>query len=461
MVLCGRYSEKEAISASLAAARESRSSVLVLRGEAGVGKTALLEFARESAAGMHVLSARGVESEANLPFAALHQLVRPALGRLDGLPPAQAAALLGALGLAQRGRDDRYLVSLACLTLMSELAERQPVVCLIDDAHWLDPASADALLFVARRLGAEGIAMLIAARDDDVRRFTAPDLPALEVEGLAAGDAAALLTRGADGPIAAEVRDHLVEQTRGNPLALLELPSALTADQLAGRAPIGHLPVTGGVERVFLERVRRLPGGARRLLLLAAADDTGRLATVLRAAGPAGGGHDALSPAEAAGLVSVNGDRLEFRHPLVRSAVYGGATSGDRRTAHLALAEALPEEDADRKIWHRAAAAVEPDDEIVDGLEAAAKRARQRGAFAAASLALERAAELTALDAHAGDRLVAAAQAALLAGRMNRAGALAERAEPLVADPLQHAEIALVRGSVELWIGRAPGPPRS
>ena len=381
-MLYGRDSERARIIALLAAARELRSGVMILRGDAGVGKTALLEEARASAADMHVLSARGVESEADLPFAALHQLIRPALGRLDRLPVAQATALAGALGLVERGRDDRFLVSVACLTLLSELAERRPVLCLVDDAQWLDAASADTLLFVARRLGTEAVVLLFATRADDVETFYAPDVPSLDISGLAAHDAATLLARGGDATVAAEVRDYLIEQTRGNPLALLELTSALSADQLRGRDPIEHLPITGGMERVFLRRVRDLPRASRQLLLVAAADDTGELSTVLQATGPAGNSRDALSAAEQAGLVSVSGTRLEFRHPLVRSAVYGGATSEERRAAHDALAGALPKDDADRRAWHRAAAAVDPDEEIAAELAATATRAARRGGLA-------------------------------------------------------------------------------
>ena len=455
-MLYGRDSERATIIALLTAARQSRSGVLILRGDAGVGKTALLEEARASAVDMHVLSAHGVESEADLPFAALHQLVRPALGRLDRLPGPQATALAGALGLTERGRDDRFLVSVACLTLLSELAERRPVLCLVDDAQWLDAASADTLLFVARRLGAEAVVLLVAARADDASTFYAPDVPSLDIPGLAAHDAATLLASAGDVRVAADVRDYLIEQTRGNPLALLELTSALSADQLHGREPIEHLPVTGGIERVFLRRIRDLPRASRQLLLVAAADDTGELTTVLQASEPAGNSRDALSAAEQAGLVSVSGARLEFRHPLVRSAVYGGATSEERRAAHDALAAALPKDEADRRAWHRAAAAVEPDEEIAGELATTATRAARRGGFAAASLALERAAQLTTGETTRASRLVEAAQASMLAGKFDRATTLVGRAEPLLSDPLLNAEVGLMRGSVELWIGSAP-----
>lgn len=397
LVLYGRDSERAQIGALLEAARDSRSGVLVLRGEPGVGKTALLEDARERAADMHVLTARGVESESELPFAALHQLTRPALEHLGDLPSPQAAALRGALGLGERTGEDRFLVSLALLSLLAEFAERRPVLCLVDDAHWLDTPSADALLFVARRLGAEGIVLLLAARGGDFRGFEAPDLPALDLRGLGVDAAERLLARHGRVEVAPRVRDQLVERTGGNALALLELPTALSEAQLAGAEPLpAALPLTEGVERVFLERVRRLPEGTQKLLLAAAADDSGNLAIVLEAAESLGAGADALDPAERSGLVSVHGARIDFRHPLVRSAVYNGVPSSQRRAAHRALADALAGlEVDDRRVWHLAAASLEPDEEVAEALEEAASSARKRAGFAAAASALERAASLT------------------------------------------------------------------
>jgi hypothetical protein len=271
-----------------------------------------------------VLSARGVELESELPFAGLHQLLRPALHLVERLPDLQARALNGALGLALRTGDDRFLISVACLSLLSELAERRPVLCLVDDVQWLDSPAADALLFVARRLDAERIVMLFAARDADGRSFTAPGLPTLELGGLDADAAETLLNRHAPVRIVPAVRDQIVERTGGNALALLELPSALSAGQLSGSEPLGEgLPLTQGVERVFLERVHRLPVPTQRLLLVAAADDTGILATVLRAGKTLGADGTALDPAETSGLVHVRGGRISLRHPLGR--VPGGA----------------------------------------------------------------------------------------------------------------------------------------
>ena len=310
-----------------------------------MGKTALLEDARERARDMQVLAARGVEAESELPFAGLHQLVRPALHLLERLPEPQAAALQGAFGLRQRAGEDRFLISVACLTLLSELAETRPVLCLVDDAQWLDASSADALMFVARRLDAEGIVMLFAARDGGDRGFEAREIPELEVSGLDSDAAAALIASGAGGGVAPAVRDVLVEQSGGNALALVELPKALSAAQLAGVEPLpDDLPLSRNVERVFRERVRRLPDATQQVLSLIAAEGSGRLAPVMRATEAAGVSADALGFAEQAGLVSVRGARVEMRHPLVRSAILQGMSAGARRSAHRALADALDDD---------------------------------------------------------------------------------------------------------------------
>jgi predicted ATPase len=396
-MLHGRRAECDALERLLADARRSRSGVLVVRGEAGAGKSALLDHAAERADGMTVLRAGGVESEAELPFAALHQLLRPVLGLTDRLPGPQAAALGGALGLAAAPEDrDRFLVSAAVLSLLGEVAEERPVLCLVDEAQWLDRSSAEALTFAARRLEAEGVVCLFAARDGDPRDFPAPGLPELRLNGLGPEAAAALLAEaGVDLP--AEVVGRLVEGTGGNPLALLELPSTLAPDQLAGRAPLEDvLPLTTRLERAFGERVRRLPEEARTLLLVAAAETTGDLAVVLRAGADLGVEAAALDQAEAAGLVRTGGGRLQFRHPLVRSAAYQSATLAARQAAHRALAGVLGGEDtADQRAWHLAAATVGPDEQAAAELEDSAERARQRGGHAAAAAALERAAGLT------------------------------------------------------------------
>jgi DNA-binding CsgD family transcriptional regulator len=454
-VLYGRDLERDRIGALIDAARASHSGALVLRGEPGIGKTALLEDAREQAYHMHVLAARGVESESELPFAALHQLLRPALHELDQLPPAQAEALRGALGLGDGSSQEKFLVFAGCLSLLSELAEDQPVLCLVDDAHWLDSASADALRFVARRLDAEGIVLLFAAREGEARTFEA-DVPSLQLHGLDVEAAAKLLTQRARVPTAPTVRDRLVEQTLGNALALIELPAALSDAQLAGDEPLPEpLPLTHQVESVFLERVRRLPDETQLLLLVIAADDSENAVFVARAGASLGVSSHALEAAEQAGLVSVSGTRLEFRHPLVRSAVYGAATSGARRAAHRAMATALAddEEQADRRAWHLASSTLEPDEEVVSALDHAAKRGEQRGAYMAAARALERAADLSSDEAARGRRLTGAARCASTAGADEHAVVLARRALRLVDDPGYLAGLRFVLGLAELRRG--------
>jgi DNA-binding CsgD family transcriptional regulator len=472
-MLYGRRTECDALDRLLADARRSRSGVLVVRGEAGVGKSALLDHAAGRAEGMTVLRAAGVESEAELPFAALHQLLRPVLGLAGRLPGHQAAALAGALGLeptgerdAERGSGglkprppdgrDRFLVSVAVLSLLAEAADGRPVLGLVDEAQWLDRSSAEALGFAARRLEAEGVVLLFAARDGDPREFPADGLPELRLDGLDPEAAAALLAAAAGADLPAAVVGPLVERTGGNPLALLELPGALDAGQLAGRAPLEDvLPLTARLERTFGERVRRLPEEARTLLLVAAAETTGDPATVLRAGARLGVDAGALDQAEAAGLVRT-GERLRFRHPLVRSAAYRTASFAARQAAHRALAEVLAGEDAaDQRAWHLAAATVGPDDTAAAELERSADRARRRGGHAAAAAALERAGELTGDDPERGRRLAEAAGAAWLAGQADRAAALADRAQPLATDLRSQAALAHLRGSVEASRGIA------
>jgi DNA-binding CsgD family transcriptional regulator len=344
---------------------------------------------------------------------------------------------------------DRFLVSVAVLSLLAEAAEDRPVLCLVDEAQWLDRSSAQSLTFAARRLEAEGVVCLFAARDGDPRDFPAPGLPDLRLQGLDPEPAAALLAAaGLDLPAA--VVDRLVERTGGNPLALLELPGTLEPGQLAGRAPLEDvLPLTARLEETFGERVRGLPTEARTILLVAAVETGGDPAVVLRAGARLGVGPEALEDAESAGLVRTGG-RLEFRHPLVRSAAYQVATLAARQAAHRALAEVLTREDtADQRAWHLAAATVGPDEAAAAELERSADRARRRGGHAAAAAALERAAELTGDDAEHGRRLAAAAGAAWLAGQPDRAAALLERANQLAADPSSQATVAHLRGSIE------------
>src|SRR4051812_3658726 len=292
-MLHGRDAERALVAELLDATRRSQSRVLIVRGEPGVGKTALLEDARDGAGDMHVLTARGVESESELPFAALHQLLGPVLERLPEVPGPQARALGAAIGLTEGSGSERFLVFAGCLSLLAAAAEQRPVLCVVDDAHWLDAASADAVLFVARRLSAEGVSMLVGTRDAQDGRFEAPGLPSLQLGGLDGDAAAALLEQGAGMSAAPAVRARLIEQTGGNALALLELPSGLTAAQMTGSMPLPDaLPLTGQVEAAFLGRAVRLPEAAQRLLLVAAADDSEQLPTVMRAAGRFDAGPD-------------------------------------------------------------------------------------------------------------------------------------------------------------------------
>jgi DNA-binding NarL/FixJ family response regulator len=455
-MLYGRHAECAVIDRLLADVASSRSGVLVLRGEAGVGKSALLTYGQERAAPtMRVLRGLGVQSESELPFAALHQILHSVLNYVGRLPAPQAAALRRAFGMAAGRGDDCFLVAVGVLSLLAEVAEAGPLLCVVDDAQWLDQASADALTFTARRLEAEGVVLLFAASDSDVRRFQAPGLPELRLGGLDDEAARVLLTEQSPSRLSPSVRDRLVASASGNPLALLELLAELSAEQLAGRQPLPNpLPVSAGVERAFLERVRRLPEATQQVLLLAAAEDTGDLAIVFRAARRLGTDTRAIEAAETAGLVRLSEIGLEFRHPLVRSAVYRGATFNQRRDAHLALAAVLPgERHADRRAWHRAVGTVGSDAAAADQLERTAEQARRRSGYAVAARALERSAQLSPTDGPRARRLVAAAAAAWLAGRPDRALALLDQVGSNAMMLHQQADINRLRGVIELRCG--------
>jgi DNA-binding CsgD family transcriptional regulator len=453
-VLHGRRLERARLDDLLAGARASRSQALVIRGEPGVGKSALVQWTLDRAPPVRRLQARGVESELELPFATLHQLLYPVLDRVDGLPAVQAAALRGALGMAPGRGGDRFLVAVAVLTLLADVAAERGLVCAVDDAQWGDAASVDALLFVARRLEAEGILLIFAARDG-ADGFAAPGLPELALSGLDPDSAGALL---AESPMRAtdRVRARLIEETGGNPLALIELPAALTAAQLAGEESLPvPLPVGAGVERLFAGMAARLPDESRAVLVLAAADDTGCVGVIVKAAAALGIRPGALTAAEASGLVRIMAGRVDFRHPLVRSALYQQAGFAVRRATHRALAEAFDgPEDIDRRAWHLAMAAVEPDDSVATALEESAALARGRAGPAAAAAALQRAAILTTNAGERGRRLVAAAEASWTAGRPTQATTLLDQAEPLVGEPGARAGLLALRGLVELSCGR-------
>jgi DNA-binding CsgD family transcriptional regulator len=425
-VLLGRNHERDALDSLLDAAREGRSGVLVLVGEAGIGKTALLEYALGAAEGMRVLRARGIESEARVPFGGLLELLRPALGALEAIPRPQADALAGALALRPPAAQDRFAVDAATLSLLAAYAEDGPVLVVVDDFHWLDHSSAEALLFAVRRLVADSIAVVLAARDGEPSLLDGAGLPTARLEGLDEASAAALVAREAPGGVSAEAAAVLYRSTAGNPLALREL--APEATQLAATPGVAPVPVSTSIARAFLRRSATLNEDTQRLLVLAAANDGGALDVLARAAYPLGLDVDGLGAAEHAGMIDIREGRVEFRHPLARSAVYAAADPAERRRAHRALAAALPDRDVDRRAWHLSSSAVGPDDDVSSALEQAGGRAYARSGYAVAAAAFDRAAQLAA-DASRGAALrYAAADAAWLAGDGERAVALLDDA---------------------------------
>jgi DNA-binding CsgD family transcriptional regulator/tetratricopeptide (TPR) repeat protein len=456
-VLRGRDRERSALGDLVDHARNGQGAALVVRGQPGAGKSVLLSELTSRADDMTVLRTQGVESEAPLPFAALQRLLRPALTHLETLPAPQAAALRAAFGESGDNVGDRHLVFLATLNLLSEAATAHPVLALVDDAHWLDDASAAALLFTARRLQGEPVALLIAMREEEGEHLDVRDLPELSVGGVDAAAAEEIISDHADSAIAPHVRAELLAATGGNPLGLVELTRALTPDQLSGQEPLpARLPVTKGVEAAFLDRYRALTPDAQTLLLVAAADDAGRTTPIVRAATALGAGTDALDDAQNSKLlVEADDGTLTLRHPLVRSAIYGAATGSRRRQAHRALADALAgSPDEDRRAWHLAASVDEPDEEVVAALDRTAERARRRGGHEAAASAWSRAAELTR-DAEArARRLYAAAESSLLAGRPAETNQYARAALVDATDPLLRADLLLLRGQVE-WNTRS------
>jgi DNA-binding CsgD family transcriptional regulator len=452
--LIGREHERGEIERLIRNALRGDGGCLVVRGEPGIGKTALLGHAVQAAgAAVTVLRAAGVDAESDLAFAGLYDLLRPVLGKLDQLTGPQRQALEGALGLAPSPRPDRLFVSAAVLGLVAAAAEDHPVLCLIDDAQWIDGPSAGALVFTARRLRAERVAMLFAARDGEQRQFRAQGLPELHLGGLPAPAAGQVLDRAAPG-ITPAVRERLLADAGGNPLALLELPGELTAAQLGGRASLpSAIPLTSRLQRIFGDRIEALPAPTRLALLLAAADNAGDVKAVLGAAHLLKLPADALDPAESADLIRAAGGVLTFRHPLVRSVLYEGAPLGQRQRAHAALAEALRgHRDADRRIWHQAMAANTGDEQVAAALETSAWRSQQRAGHASAATAFERAATLTLDESRLVPRLAAAAQAAWDAGQAERARALIARASPLAA-AYDRARLLHLRGVIETSCG--------
>jgi DNA-binding CsgD family transcriptional regulator len=456
-MLLDRLTERAALSGLLEAARGGRGGALVVHGEAGVGKTALLEDVIASAAGLRVARVVGVESEMELAYAALQQLCAPMLSGLDRLPDPQRQALGVVFGLRAGEPPDRFLVGLAALSLLADAAQEQPLLCVVDDAQWLDRASAQALGVAARRLLGEPVALVVAAREPGVE-FRG--LPELLVGGLGEADARDLLGTVISRPLDGQVRERFIAETGGNPLALLELPRGLTQADLDGGFDVMAAPgLLRRLEDSFRRRLEALPQAARRLLLVAAAEPTGDPVLVWRAAGLLAIGMGAAAPAEAEGLLTI-GRRAIFRHPLVRSAAYRAASPEERRAAHQALADATdPQADPDRRVWHRAQAAEGPDEAVASELEQSAGRAQARGGFAAAAAFLERSAALTPSPRRRAERAVAAATAKYQAGALDAALGLLAAAEAGPPDQLRRARAYLLRGQIAFSSSRGSDAP--
>jgi DNA-binding CsgD family transcriptional regulator/tetratricopeptide (TPR) repeat protein len=449
--LTDRVSERDALDRLVRAVRAGESRALVVRGDPGVGKTALLDYLARQADGCRVMRAAGVQSEMELAFAGLHQLCAPMLGHAKRLPVPQRDALRTVFGIAAGPPPDRFLVGLAVLGLLSEAAGERPMICLVDDVQWLDRASEQALGFAARRLAADPVGLVFAVRDPSADLAGLPDLV---VEGLRDADARTLLASALAGPLDARVRDLIIAETHGNPLALLELPRGLTPAELAGGFGLpGAAPLTGRIEDSFRRQLGALPEQTRRLVQLAAADPSGDRSLVWRAAARLGIPVQAAEPAVRAGLVEF-GAQVRFRHPLVRSAVYWSAAFPGRQQLHAALAEVTdPQADPDRRAWHRAQAAAGPDEEVAAELERSAGRAQARGGLAAAAAFLERSVLLTADPERHAERILAAAQASMQAGAFGKALDLLAAAEAGPPDEFASARADLLRGQVAFAAG--------
>jgi DNA-binding CsgD family transcriptional regulator len=449
----GRARERQTLDGLLDRVRGGESAMLVIRGEAGIGKTALMRYCARQASGCRLVQIVGVESEMELPLAALHQLCAPMLSCLAALPKPQQRALRVAFGLAPGTAPDRFILGLAVLSLLAENAAARPLVCLVDDAQWLDEASSQVLGFVGRRLLAEPVGLLFAGREAAGEQMF-PGLPALTVAGLTDKDARALLTAAVPGQLDKRVRDRIVAETRGNPLGLLELARGMSEAELAGgfagppkASPPGHLQ--GLLQDHYLRRVRALPEPTQQLMLLAAADPTGDATLLWRAAQTVGLGRDAAAAADAEQLLNI-GSQVRFRHPLVRSAAYVAGSPADRRAAHLTLAAATDvQADPERRVWHLAAAATGPDEDVATALEQAAAQIQARAGLAAAAAFLQRSVTLTAEPGRRADRALAAALANLHAGAFDTALGLLVQAEADSVDDLQRARVEQLRGQIE------------
>ena len=457
--LLGRRSECAALDQLVASVRAGSSRALVLRGDAGVGKSALLEYLAQHASGCGIARAAGVESEMELAYAGLQLLCAPFLDRVERLPGPQRDALGIAFGLRDGDAPDRFLVGLAVLSLVSDAAEDRPLVCIVDDAQWLDAASAQALAFVARRLGAESVGLVLAVREPSGERHF-EELPELAVGGLDDRDAHELLATVVTGPLDERVRDRLVAETRGNPLALLELPRGWTPAELAGGFWLSDGPaLSERIEQSFRERLAPLPPSTRLLLLVAAAEPLGDPVLVWRAAAELGIGPDAAAPAAAAGLVDF-GAQVRFGHPLVRSAVKRAAAPEERQRVHRALAEATDADiDPDRRAWHRAHATAGLDEDVAAELERSAGRARARGGLAAGAAFHERAAELTPNPRRRAQRALLAAKGKHQAGANDAALRLLAVAKAGPLDELEQARAQLLHAQVTFAMTRGRDAP--
>ena len=435
----------------LEAAREGRSTVLVVHGEAGIGKSTLLDATAEAAADFRVVRARGYESESDIPFAGLLDLVSPLLDLLDAIPPAQAAALRGSLALGEPSPHDRFAVPAAVLSLLAAAAEDQPVLAIVDDVQWIDAASSEALLFAARRVAAEGVVILLAARDGEGFDAHTSGLKRLRVGPLEADSARALLESSAAG-VADAVADRLLETAGGNPLALIEIPTLLEPPQLAGREPLpAPLPPGSSVESAFRRQLERLPEDTRRALVVVSAMQTNRIDILHEALERMGIDRACLNVAEEAGVVRAESGRMLFRHPLLRATVYHGATAPDRRAAHDVLAEVAP--DPQRRAWHLAHAAVAPDESVAAALEAAGRDARERGGHSAAAAAFARSAELSVDEEARARRDLEAATDFILAAQFDKALTLIDDGLALTKDPVLKTDLRRTRGHLELRRG--------
>ena len=453
-MLLGRSNERRRLDRCLDGAKSGHGGALLLTGDPGVGKSFLLDYARgeAAAAGLSVLETTGCEAESQLAYAGLHQLLWPLMPAVDDLRHAQAAALRSALELAPGEHVDPLSVFAATLTVLAQAGAERPVLCIVDDAQWLDRASLGVLSFVARRLDNDAVAMLFAARSADEGDVPI-ELPTLRLWGLPEDPARELLLNDTSVPVASRVATEIVAGTKGNPMAILELSHLLSDDELAGRAPLPEpLPLGADLERVFLDKVRHLEPATQQFLLLAASADPSELGAIVASARALDIGLPALHDAERHGLLQTTTNRVVFRHPLIRSAVYQGATAVARARAHSALASALSGDKrggtADRRAWHLAAATLEPDEAIASELEEMALRASRRAAHAESAHALRRAAELSGNPDARGRRLLAAGEQAWASNEPNLAEALLEKASSCLSDPPSRARAALIRGEI-------------